>query len=223
MRAATLAAIIERDLLRTEPTRTSHAAECFTCGRPFMPRPSTGDCNVHRFCSARCREGYDDGFPAYRNRGVDVFDVPMSAWRVVAGPPGIVQYEPLAGSRQLSGGMKGRGTHGFLINCACCGGSFDSKGLRCCSTECERRYRDHSENDNLIAEVRMAPPVRRQCAREGCGRNIPTWRNGRRVSKATRFCSDGCRSRHAKASKNPDRASKGRRDVFPRETHKRTA
>jgi hypothetical protein len=25
------------------------------------------------------------------------------------------------------------GTHGFVINCAACGGDFDSKGLRCCS------------------------------------------------------------------------------------------
>jgi hypothetical protein len=66
MKTSTLAAILERELLRTEePTKTSDARECFACGRPFMPRPSTGDDNTHAFCSARCREACDAGFPAY--------------------------------------------------------------------------------------------------------------------------------------------------------------
>src|SRR6516225_10420919 len=89
MKTATLAAILARDLLRTEPSRTSDAAECFACGRSFMPRPSTGDDNVHAFCSARCREAYDGGWPVYNSNKTDVFDVPMSAWGVVAGPPGV--------------------------------------------------------------------------------------------------------------------------------------
>jgi hypothetical protein len=147
----------------------------------------------------------------------------MSAWRVIAGPPGCVTYDPLAGSRQLSRGRKRRGREGWIIECFGCGKDFDSKGLRCCSTECERRYRERCENESVMTAAGMELPAKRKCEREGCGKNIPTWRNGRRVSKATRFCSDGCRSRHAKASKNPDRASKDSRDIFPRETHKRTA
>jgi hypothetical protein len=83
-----LAASIQRDLLRAEPTRT-RAPECFACGRSFMPLPSTGDDNVHAFCSARCRQAYDAGFPAHNSGKVDVFAVPLSAWRVVAGPPGV--------------------------------------------------------------------------------------------------------------------------------------
>jgi hypothetical protein len=50
-----------------------------------------------------------------------------------------------------------------------------------------------------MAEVDMDKPVKRKCERPECGRQIPNWRNGRRVSKATRFCSDECRWRHAKA------------------------
>ena len=41
MRTATLAAAIQRDLLRTEPVGTE-TPEC-ACGRPFIPRPSTGN------------------------------------------------------------------------------------------------------------------------------------------------------------------------------------
>jgi 5-methylcytosine-specific restriction endonuclease McrA len=90
MKTSTLAAILERELLRTEePTKTSDARECFACGRPFMPRPSTGDDNMHAFCSARCREACDAGFPTYGSWKVDAFDVLISAWRVVAGPAGV--------------------------------------------------------------------------------------------------------------------------------------
>ena len=88
MKIATLAAILARDLLSTEPTKTE-TPTCYACGRSFMPRPSTGDDNVHAFCSAKCREAYDGGWPAYNNNKTDVFDVPMSAWLVVAGPPGV--------------------------------------------------------------------------------------------------------------------------------------
>ena len=56
MRTSTLAAILTRDLLCTEPTRRSDAVECFACGRPFMPRPSIGDDNSHAFCSTHCRD-----------------------------------------------------------------------------------------------------------------------------------------------------------------------
>jgi hypothetical protein len=36
MKTATLAAAIQRDLLRTEPARTE-TPQCFACGRPFLP------------------------------------------------------------------------------------------------------------------------------------------------------------------------------------------
>ena len=45
-----------------------------------------------RFCSTRCREAFDAGFPPapdYSNHIRAMTDVPLSAWRIVAGPPGI--------------------------------------------------------------------------------------------------------------------------------------
>jgi hypothetical protein len=88
------------------------------------------------------------------------------------------------------------GTHGFVINCAACGGDFDSKGLRCCSPECERKHRDRQENAKAMSAVGMEPAEKRRC--EECGRNLPRWRNGRQVSKATRFCAPRCQAKNAR-------------------------
>jgi hypothetical protein len=41
-----------------------------------------------------------------------------------------------------------------------------------------------------LHEVGMEVAPKRKC--QSCGVNIPNWRKGRRVSKATRFCSDRC-------------------------------
>jgi len=57
MKQATLARILERDLLATEAPRTE-AAKCFACGRSYI----TAD---ERFCSIRCRSAFDAGLPAY--------------------------------------------------------------------------------------------------------------------------------------------------------------
>jgi hypothetical protein len=89
--------------------------------------------------------------------------------------------------------MMRRGPVGWIIECAGCGKEFDSRGLRCCSTDCERRYLKRCENEQLMAAVGMERPVKRKCEAPGCGRDIPNWRNGRRVSKATRFCSSRCK------------------------------
>jgi hypothetical protein len=89
MKTATLTAIIQRDLLRTERLKTD-ASECHTCGRSFMPRPSSRDDNTWRFCSTRCREAYDAGFPAYDPSYVrKLTDVSLAAWWVVAGPSSV--------------------------------------------------------------------------------------------------------------------------------------
>jgi hypothetical protein len=175
MKVASLAAAIQRDLLRTERPKTS-ARECHTCGRPFMPRPSDGDDNTWAFCSARCREYYDAGWPAYdphyaSKRNPRWYSLPM-------------------------------GRHGFLIECAGCHKTFDSKGLRCCSVECERAYCKRLEAEAVMARVGMDAPVKRKC--EHCGGNIPNWRNGRRVPRATRFCSSRCSKASKKASGGPD-------------------
>ena len=146
--AATLAAAIERDLLRNEPPRT-HAPECFACGRSFLPRPCDGDDDNWRFCSRRCREAYDAGLPPYDPDQLKKLASRFNpgGLRVVAGPPGLSSYHPLQGSQQLSRGIKRRGSSGFVIACLGCGREFDSTGLRCCSLACERRCSDRSENE----------------------------------------------------------------------------
>jgi|SRR5215467_2022596 len=153
MDEATLATAIKRDLLRERPARAK-AAECFACGREYSYRHIDGD-DSSRFCSAPCRESYEDGWP---------------------------RYESLDTRRCYSLRM---GKDGFLIHCAGCGQEFDSKGMRCCSLKCEQVYR-------LKQEVADRPfrAVKRKCLE--CGNDIPNWRKGRRVSKATRFCSDRC-------------------------------
>ena len=215
MSTATLAAAIERDLLRTESARTN-APECFACGRSFLPRPRDGDDDTWRFCSPRCREAYDAGLPPYDpdqlRKLVSKFS--PGGLHVVAGPPGLSSYDPLLGSQQLSRGIKRRGSAGWIVECLNCGAEFDSAGLRCCSVECERRYRDRSENEQLMAEAGMERPIKRKC--EQCGGVIPNWRSGRQVKKTTRFCSPRC----SKASKRASPRSDGPDPVLGAETAK---
>jgi hypothetical protein len=92
--------------------------------------------------------------------------------------------------------------HGFLIDCAHCRKQFDSKGLRCCSIKCER---EHHRKQELDAELRNDPfrIVKRKC--DECRGEIPNWRNGRRVSKVTRFCSDRCAASARRKSSVLDR------------------
>ena len=218
MRTATLAVAIQRDLLRTEPVGTE-TPEC-ACGRPFMPRPSTGDDNTHRFCSPWCREAFDNGFPPY---DPDHFrelarTSDTSNFRVVAGPTGVTSYDTLQDSNQVSRGIKRRGSTGWVIECFNCGKEFDScEGFRCCRSECERRCRNRSENHELMSKVGMDGPIKSKC--HECGGNIPNWRNGRRVSKATRFCSDRC-SRASKKTKKATPMCKSPDEIFDTETTK---
>ena len=92
------------------------------------------------------------------------------------------------------------GRHGFLIPCAGCGKTFDSKGLRCCSTACERRYRQQEEAAAIMAEVAMERLTKRACLH--CGGDIPNWLNpgtpkAKKVPSSRKFCSPSCRSRYA--------------------------
>jgi hypothetical protein len=126
-----------------------------------------------RFCSDNCRQAYDAGFPAYEPLNIDKF------YSLPKGPKG------------------------FYINCLGCDRRFDSKGLRCCSLECERKYREREQARAVMAEIDMDAPVKRQC--EECGGAIPRWRNGRAVSRSARFCSPKCGGKtHRKARSSPD-------------------
>jgi hypothetical protein len=80
---------------------------------------------------------------------------------------------------------------GFRISCAGCQKEFESLGLRCCSSGCERRYRERVENRAIMSEAGMEPATKRKC--EECGGNIPRWtgagKKRRAVPVTTRFCS----------------------------------
>jgi hypothetical protein len=178
---STLAKAIEADLLADKPVAKNDAMSCHACGRPYMYRGPRGD-NSGRFCSDRCRDAYDAGLPAY-----DPGRKSTTAALV----------DPLAGSRQLSRGIKRRAAHGWIIECFGCGQDFDSTGLRCCSVKCERAYLDRQDTIQAMAEVGMEAPTKRKCQREGCPQYIPNWRNGRRVSSKTRFHSKECQQKAA--------------------------
>ena len=101
-------------------------------------------------------------------------------------------YYDIGGAAVGQDWLRSLGLKGFPIDCAHCRKGFDSKGLRCCSTECERRYRERQENLAVMAEVGMEPTPKRLCE---CGAAIPKFRKGRQVSSATRFCSPKCAQR----------------------------
>jgi hypothetical protein len=135
---------------------------CFACGRSMLYR---GD----RFCSNNCQNGYDLG---RAGRVQDWLGKPHIDYRRRDGRP-----------------MK-LGHDGFLIPCANCHREFDSSGQRCCSKECESAWREREGNAAIMAEVGMEASPKKHCAE--CGAPVPKWRNGRRVSAATRFCSPRC-------------------------------
>jgi hypothetical protein len=170
MKQSDVAAVIERDLLRSNDKPPSQIVACWSCGRTYRYRQ--GELNGN-FCSPRCWDWYDAGNPALHQDWLQ----PKIIYRWRDGRP-----------------MK-MGPHGFLINCAHCGKEFDSKGLRCCSTKCERRYRDRQDNLAVMAEVGIEAAPKRRCANPECAETIPKWRNGRRVRSDQHFCSPKCRSR----------------------------
>jgi hypothetical protein len=152
---------------------------CFSCGRTYLYKGRQGELNG-RFCSMRCQGWFDAGNPSYEQ-----------------------QRERKIIYRWRDGRPMKMGAHGFLIDCAGCGKQFDSKGLRCCSPDCEHRYRERADNLATMAEVGMEPATKHLCA--SCSSAIPKWRNGRKVSSATRFCSSKCQKRARKSglSQNP--------------------
>jgi hypothetical protein len=122
---------LARALLRDRaPSAKPPAPTCFTCGRSYW----RGD---GRFCSTRCREGFDAGFPPYDPNYAD-------------------KTNPRWYSLPI-------GRHGFLIDCANCKRRFDSIGLRCCSTKCEgllsrkEKRRKASQKPPKITSQKQAP------------------------------------------------------------------
>jgi hypothetical protein len=171
---------IERDLLR-ERTAMPEAQICLVCARSY----GKGD---GRFCSVRCRDAFDDGYPPYdRPAGLPkIGDTPRV---VVAGPPTLI-------ARDLP-----TRSGGWIIPCAGCKRDFVSKGLRCCSPECEKKCREHLEIEATMREVGAEAAPKRRC--EVCNAVIPRWtKGGRAVKKTVRFCSDKCRQKAKQHSRS---------------------
>jgi hypothetical protein len=102
---------------------------------------------------------------------------------------GLPAYEPPNLDRHYN---LPKGATGFYVDCAHCKQRFDSRGWRCCSLKCARKLRECKERDKLLADDPFRA-VKRKCL--DCGGDIPNWRKGRRVSKATRFCSARCQKK----------------------------
>jgi hypothetical protein len=192
---------------------------CFSCGHTFVYRGRTGAASVWigsdedghpspdtsmsgRFCSMRCQEWFDGGNPSYEQQcehESKLTGAALGNFVVVAGPPDLEVGSKLYEGLGFLGMPMRRGRYGFYIGCAHCNKEFESKGLRCCSTDCERAYRESQERRAVLKEAGIEPTSRRMCERLGCDRPILKWKNGRRVSAKTRFCSDLCRKRAAEA------------------------
>jgi hypothetical protein len=120
-----------------------------------------------RFCSTKCRTAFDNGFPSCE-----------------------------AVSSPTPYGLQPRGD-GFVIECKGCRRPFVSKGLRCCSAECDRQHRERKEIEAIVAEVGGELPEKRKC--EQCGGDIARYQGvgkaRKEVRKDARYCSPRCRER----------------------------
>jgi hypothetical protein len=108
------------------------------------------------------------------------------------------------------------GRVGFFIACAACGGKFESKGLRSCSTACERKHRDREATIATLVEVGSELPAKRKCEAPGCNRDIARYtgegKKRRLTSRKVRYCSVRCKQavyRHFQAS-NRNKTQGGR-------------
>jgi hypothetical protein len=189
-----LADAIERDLLRERPA-TAEPQTCFACGRSHSRGAMlAGGSGPSRFCSVRCRDAFDAGFPPHDpNQARNLMQVPLTVWIVVAGPPGTVGTRAYARDLPISG-------DGCIIPCRNCKRPFVSRGLRCCSPECERKYKEGLEIEATMREVGAEAGPKRRC--EFCGAVIPRWtKGGRQVKKTARFCSDRCSQKAKRQSR----------------------
>lgn len=185
-----LAEAIARDILAERPA-SFEPQDCFACGRSYSKAaPMADDGGPSRFCSVRCRDYFDAGgkpYDPYPAR--TAMAIPATFWIVVAGPPGTVGTRPYVRDLPVSGS-------GCLITCRGCRKPFVSKGLRCCSVECDRKYREQQGIVATMAQVGMEPVgyVRRKC--EQYCHDIPGYTGTGKARKETRkdarYCSPKC-------------------------------
>ena len=152
IKQATLAKVIEADILAAKPEREA-TPTCFACDRE----------NRGRFCSARCRDAHDAGFPSFERqrelaRG---FPDPSKPLALVAGGP--VPDCMRCGDPCIE---TARGKHGEPFcgwrcrddkpkDCAICGTGLNASGRRgpYCSPGCAntpRKAKKGTDSQNAI-------------------------------------------------------------------------
>jgi hypothetical protein len=202
-RAERLAAQLLADRQRERPKH--NIVPCWSCGTTYVYRGRQGDLNGN-FCSTRCQAWFDEGKATYEQQCEHerkLMGAALGGFVVVAGPPELevgANYYASVFPKGFKFTPMRRGSKGFYIACKHCNKEFESKGLRCCSQDCERAYRESQERRAVMKEAGIEATGRRMCERIGCDRPIPKWKNGRQVSSKVRFCSDLCRKRSAKAA-----------------------
>jgi hypothetical protein len=147
---------------------------CWSCGSAFRYKRRR-DLNGN-FCSMRCQDWYDVGnTPIEHDHAEKAYKTLNNKWRVVARSPGVEVGAPYyAGMfpRHHSSTTMTMTEKGYQIRCASCHREFESKGLRCCSPECERCYRERQENLAVMAEVGIEPAHKKRCANPECRARI---------------------------------------------------
>jgi hypothetical protein len=195
MRAQSIANILLKDALAERPEVHVDLNRCLVCSRTFTAGKGVG--TNGRFCSRLCVDAFDAGY-VHRSDGVGSKD-----WAVVApafDKGGAVKN--LVGTRPYARNLPKSGD-GFLVGCRHCKRQFVSKGLRCCSVECECQLDERRKIEATMAEVEMESTgyVPRQC--EHCGATLPryvgTGKNRKQSFK--RFCSPKCKQAAWKAAK----------------------
>jgi hypothetical protein len=219
-RVERLAANLLADRQRERERPKHNIVPCWSCGHTFVYRGRQGAASIWigsdedghpssdtslngNFCSMRCQDWFDDYNPTYEQQCEHerkLTGAALGAFVIVAGPPELEVGSKFYYGLGFSGMPMRRGSHGFYIACKHCNREFESLGLRCCSSDCDKAYRESQERRAVLKEAGIEPTSRRMCECPGCDHPIPKWKNGRQVSSKVRFCSDLCRKRSAKAA-----------------------
>jgi hypothetical protein len=162
LNTATLTDAIFSNLTSETETKASRGIiECFACRSTFVYRKPDDPERNARFCSKRCQDAFDAG---------------------VRYKPAEIEYQHADGRAMAKRGL------GFAMTCPGCDKEFTSLGLRCCSPECERAYRDRQEAIKKAAQVGHEVKLKRTC--EVCGKRIPRYTETGRATRTTvRHCS----------------------------------
>jgi hypothetical protein len=171
LNTASLTDAIFSDLTSATETKASRGiTECFACRSTFIYRKPDDPERNARFCSKTCQDGFDAG----------------------------VRYRPMEIEyRHGDGRVMAKRGQGFAVTCPGCDKEFTSSGLRCCSPECERTYRERQEAITEATQIGHEVKPKRSC--EVCGKRIARYTaKGRATKAAVRHCSSPCRRKARK-------------------------